>query len=291
MFFPEDIIYRPPSEADSYILRITRGCTHNACSFCTMYRGKPFSVRPLEASLAELEALALSGYQPRRFFLADGNGLCLPAEHLESILSAIRRGFPGAQRVSCYAAPRDVLQHSDAALLSLCRSGLGLVYMGLESGSDTILTAVQKGVRAEEMVAAADKLRRAGIQMSVTVISGLGGRALWESHARETAQVLNQMQPQYLGLLTLMLAPEAPLYNAWRDGRFELLSAQEVLLETRLLIEGLSLTRCVFRSNHASNYVALSGNLPEDRGHLLSTLDRALALGAEALRPEHYRGL
>lgn len=291
MFFPEDTVYRPPSEAESYILRITRGCAHNGCSFCTMYRDRPFSVRPLASTISELRQLAAAGHRPRRFFLADGNGLCLSAEHLLAVIGEIVAVQPAVERISCYAAPRDVLQHSDADLLALRQGGLKLVYLGLESGSEQLLRAINKGVNAQEMVAAAEKLHRAGIQMSVTVISGLGGKGAWEVHARETAEVLNQMQPQYLGLLTLMLSEGAPLYQAWREGQFELLSAREVLLETQLLLEGLALKRCVFRSNHASNYVALSGTLPEDKARLLMTVKRALGGGEETFRPEGLRGL
>lgn len=291
MSFHTETIYRPPSEANSLILRITRGCSHNKCTFCSMYKDRPFEVRPLEEILSQLQKAKDHDFKGQRVFLADGNALSLKASHLHTLFDALKKRLPQVSRITAYAAPQDILRHGLTDLVSLREKGLSMVYMGLESGSDLVLAAVHKGVTAAAMVEASDKLHQAGIQMSITVISGLGGRAHWHHHASETARVLSAMKPQYIGLLTLMLTPGTPLYGDWKNGTFEVLEPLEVLMETRAILENLDLDHSIFRSNHASNYLALKGTLPRDKDQLLKTLDLAIQRGQEALKPENLRGL
>ncbi|MEW6661439.1 MAG: radical SAM protein [Bacillota bacterium] len=285
-------LWRPPSEADSLILQVTIGCAHNRCAFCCMYKGKQFSVKTweeIEEDLAEAKA-TVPGVG--RIFLADGDALAADTELLLRLLDRLYRDFPHLQRVSVYGGPKDILAKKPEELVALKEHGLGMIYMGIESGSDRILQLMGKGVSAEEMVLAGRKGVNAGIDLSVTVISGLGGREHWEEHASETARVLNAIAPQYLGLLTLMVKPGTPLDHWIREGRFSLLDPLETALETRLLLASLSLTGCVFRSNHASNYLALKGTLSQDREALLALLDQVLREKDQGyFRPERYRGL
>lgn len=291
MTFYSETVYRPPSEAHSLILRLTRGCSHNECTFCTMYKDRPFEVRDLTDILKEIEQIKRSGLQPQRIFLADGNALCIKTQTLVTLLTSLKMAFPTCERITSYAAPLDVICKSKEELIELQKNGLDMVYMGLESGSERLLKNVQKGVTPAEMIQAGQLLHSAGIKMSITVISGLGGTAHWQEHAVETARVLNQIQPQYLGLLTLMLEPPGQLYQDWQSGTFTTLSSIEVLQETQLLLENLDLVDCVFRSNHASNYFSLRGNLPQDKIRLLAELEIAIASGPERLKAERYRGL
>lgn len=291
MSYYSETVYRPPSEANSLILRITRGCSHNQCTFCTMYKDRPYEIRPLDTILGEIKQIKGQGYSPRRVFLADGNALSLPTSHLLQILHALKATFLDLERITAYAAPLDIGEKSVEDLSALHEAGLEMVYMGLESGSDKILKAVNKGVCALDFVRASQKLHAARIKMSVTVISGLGGQAHWQEHALETAAILNKMQPHYLGLLTLMLEPPSPMYTAWKNKTFDLLSPQAVLMETKVLLEHLHLDHCVFRSNHASNYFGLMGFLPEDKPRLISEIDLVIKKGDKMLRPEWYRGL
>jgi len=256
-----------------------------------MYKDRTFALRPLEEVYSEINMFKASGYAPRRIFLADGNALCMPSKSLFELIHHLKETFPSCERISAYAAPADILAKGETSLLELKSAGLDLVYLGLESGSNQILSQIRKGATAQDMIEAAQSLRRANIHLSVTVISGLGGRDLSYVHAIETAKVLNQMQPQYLGLLTLILMPPSKMYTQWQSGDFHMLEGAEVLQETKLLLEHLTLQSCTFRSNHASNYFALKGNLPTEKIRLIAKLDKAIEEGSAALRSEHTRGL
>ncbi|MDP6635070.1 MAG: radical SAM protein [Phycisphaerae bacterium] len=286
-------VIRPPSEADSYILQAAYGCSHNRCTFCGTYPDKPFSMRPIEDVL---EDIALAGRRmpdTPRVFIADGNALVLPAERLVTILDALGDAFPQLRRVGIYASARDILEKSDEELSILKEKKLQIIYLGLESGSDEVLRRIDKGITSSEMVEGVCKAKRAGIRVSVIALLGLGGVELSAQHAADTGRVVSEMDPHYLSMLTLMLVPGTPLHKQANDGDFRLPSPEGMLTELRTVIENTDdrLSRCVFRTNHASNYLPLAGVLSRDKASLLATIDEAQARGPDALRPENWRAL
>ena len=283
-------VYRPPSEARSLIVQVTYGCSHNTCAFCSMYKDKRFALRPLEEVLEDFRTARQIYRYVDKVFLADGDALVRKAPELYVILDTVRELFPECQRVTCYASPSSIRIRTEEELQTLREKGLTMVYMGLESGADAVLKRMCKGHMASEIIEMGQKIRRNGIALSVTAITGLGGPELLESHALETARAFNAMNPEYIGLLTLMVEPETPLYGWVQEGSFRLLSPPQVLEETRLLVEHLDSPGSVFRMNHASNYLALRGTLNGDKAAMLAEIDRAEHdLGR--LRPESWRGL
>jgi radical SAM superfamily enzyme YgiQ (UPF0313 family) len=241
-----------------------------------------------------LEDIALAQGQfpdTRRVFLADGNGLVLNTEQLLKILDALVSGFPLLRRVGIYASARDILGKTDTDLAMLQQRKLEIVYLGLESGSDEVLRRVQKGITAAEMVEAAHRLKRARIRASVIALLGLGGAELSLQHAEETGRVASAMDPEYLSMLTLMLVPGTELHQQWRSGTFQLPEPAGLLRELRQVVAHLDVSRCIFRTNHASNYLPLAGTLSRDKARLLATIDDALTRGRSALRPEAWRAL
>ena len=287
----EGNIYRPPSEAYSLILQVSIGCSHNQCTFCGMYKDKKFRIRNLEEILKDLNMARKAHPYVEKIFLADGNSLAIPNKDLETILLEIKRLFPECKRVSAYSAPKDILRKTREELEKIKQLGLHQLYLGVESGSDKILKKTNKGVSSREMIEAGQKARTAGFILSVTVISGLGGKELWQEHAVESATVINGIQPEYFALLTLLVQEGTQLYEAVEKGDFQLLAPKEVLLETHRMIRGLELKNTVFRSNHPSNYVALKGNFPEDKTLLLNTIEEALSDGEDLYQNEGYRRL
>ena len=283
-------VYRPPSEAYSLIVQVTYGCSHNTCAFCDMYKEKRFALRPLEEVLEDFRMARQTYRAVDKVFLADGDALVRRAEELYVILDTIRELFPECQRVTSYASPASIRIRTDEELRTLREKGLTMVYMGLESGCDDVLRLMHKGHMSDEIVAMGQKVRRNGIALSVTAITGLGGQPLLEQHAIETAKAFNAMNPEYIGMLTLMVEPETPLYDWVRDGNFRLLTQPQVLRETRLLMEHLDSPGSVFRMNHASNYLVLKGTLNEDQAAMLRTIDAA-EHDLSRLRPEAWRGL
>ncbi len=286
----QGMVYRPPSEAYSLIVQVTYGCSHNTCAFCSMYKEKRFALRPLEEILEDFQMARQRYRSVRRVFLADGDALVRKADELYTILDTIRALFPECERVTSYASPSSIRLRTEEELRTLCQKGLTMVYMGLESGSDKVLTLMRKGHPVSEIVAMGQKVRRCGMALSVTAITGLGGPELLEEHAVETARAFNAMNPEYIGMLTLMVEPETPLYDWVRDGSFRLLSQPQVLEETRLLVERFDSPGSVFRMNHASNYLDLRGTLNQDQAALLAEIDRA-EHDLSRLRPESWRGL
>jgi len=284
-------LYRPPSEADSLILQITLGCSHNKCTFCSMYKTKKFRI--LTDQEIEQHIQWAKEYYPlaRRIFLADGNALAIDTEKLIDIVKKLYNEFPNLERVTAYAGPRDILEKSEEELKDLNASGITMLYLGVESGSSRVLKNINKGVTPEEMVEAGRKVRKAGFQLSCTIILGLAGKELWLEHARETALVINKIQPEYLGALTLMVEDITSLAAQVRRGEFNLLEPKEIIEEQYQLISNLDLTNCVFRSNHASNYLALKGVLNKDKDKLLRLLTDAKKNGEKVFRPEGWRGL
>ncbi len=285
-------VIRPPSEAESYILQITYGCAHNGCTFCGTYLDKPFQLRPLDEVLEDVALAQQRMPDTRRVFLADGNALIASTKRLVTILDALAAGFPLLRRVSIYANARDLLEKSDADLALLHEKKLEIVYLGLESGSDEVLRRIHKGATAAQMVEAVQKASRAGLRVSVIGLLGIGGDELSADHAEQTGRAVSAMDPPYLSLLTVMLVPGTQLHAQAQSGTFRLLEPEELLAEMRHVIENLNgLSRCVFRTNHASNYLPLSGTLSRDKPRLLATIDQALAEGRMALRPEWWRAL
>lgn len=273
----EGNIYRPPSEAYSLIVQVTIGCAHNKCTFCNMFREKNFRVRNIEEVIEDLDSARNYYSRVGRIFLADGDALVLKNEKLMVILNHIRKTFPECERVTIYGTPQDVLRKSHEELVELREAGLQIIYIGAESGSDKVLKNICKGATRAELIEAVRKIEAAGIKASVTFISGMGGKENWEEHAIETGTMISEMEPSYVGLLTLMVEREVPLYQDIQSGKFQLLSAEEVVAETLLMLKHANVNKkCVFRSNHASNYVSLRGDLPNDKEDMMALLRRAM---------------
>lgn len=283
-------VYRPPSEAYSLIVQVTYGCSHNRCAFCDMYDDKHFSMRPMQEIREDFELARRVYKRVERVFLADGDALMRKTADLVEILGLIYGLFPECERVSCYASPASLQVKSEDELRLLRARGLQMVYMGLESGCDAVLTRMQKGHDAAAIVAAGQKARRCGFALSVTAISGLGSVALWRQHAADTAKAVSAIKPEYLGLLTLMVEHGTPLESWVKNGEFTLLSPLEVLKETELFLQQVDSEDTVFRANHASNYLTLKGTLNGDREALLGQIGAALA-GRRDLKPEFLRAL
>lgn len=275
----EGALYRPPSEAYSLIVQATIGCSHNKCTFCYMYKDKKFRIRKIDEIIEDLILGRQTYRHVKRIFLADGDALIIKTADLIKILKAINKLFPECERVGIYGSPRSILIKDIAELKELNSLGLGIVYLGIESGSDVVLEKVNKGVTAKEMIEAGKRVVEAGIKLSVTLISGLGGKEYSKLHALESARVLNEIRPHYIGLLTLLLDEETELYKEVEEGTFKLLTPMEVLEETKILVENLNIDNCIFRSNHASNYVPLRGTLKKDKELILKQIDEGLSLG------------
>ena len=283
-------VFRPPSEGRSVLIQATIGCSNNTCTFCGSNMIKRFRVRPVEDIEEDIiEALSIYGEDVKRVFLLDANALCMKTDELIRVLDLLYAVFPGLERVGLYAATRDILEKTDEELGRLHDAGLKMAYLGIESGDEEIIEMICKGATFEQTVEACKRIMAAGITLSVTVILGLGGVKRWKEHARGTADILNKINPHYIGALTLMVVPGTKLYRQVRKGEFELLGADDILLEMRMLAENLDVTS-VFRSNHASNYLPIGGSLPEDKDEILATIDSAI-LQTTPLRPDYLRRL
>jgi len=285
----EGSIYRPPSEARSLIVQVAVGCAHNKCTFCSMYKDKSFRIKSWEEIKEDLDEARETYRYIKRIFLADGDALVLPAKKLIQILDYIKEIFPECERVGIYAAPKDILLKSEEDLKALKENGLGIVYIGIESGDDQILKDIEKGVSSSEIISSGQKLKAAQIPISITLISGIGGKEKTKEHAMESARVVNRINPEYVSFLTLMLEEGTPLYEDWQNDKFSLLSPKEALEEIRLFIENTDLKGSIFRANHASNYISLGGILNEEKDELLKNIDEALS--EDFFKPEHLRGL
>ena len=283
----EGDVYRPSSEARSLIIQLTIGCARNTCTFCSMYKNKQFRIRELADVIKDLYWVEERYPYPfERVFLADGDALIVKTPDLITVLDKIFELFPHVRRVSTYGAAADVLMKSHEELCQLRRHGLEMVYIGAETGSDKILLDVDKRVTAAETIEACLKLKAAGIKVSMTLVTGLGGKTHTREHAIESAKLVTATKPEFLGLLTLHLYADTPLGKAYRAGKFNALSPIEDLQEQKLFLENVDSEGTVLRSNHVSNFVSLAGTLNRDRGIMISQLDSAI-LRAEK-HPERY---
>jgi len=287
----EGRIFRPPSEAHSYILQATIGCSHNHCTYCDMYRDKRFRVRDLAETLADLrEAAAVAGDRIETLFVADGDALVLPMDHWLPILAAARSRLPRLRRVACYATARNVLEKTDSELTRLRAEGLSLLYLGPESGDDVTLKRIAKGGTFADHVEAARRARAAGLQTSVIALLGAGGIERSDVHAEKTAELVTAMDPAYFAALTLTVTPNTPIARLAETGRFQLPDVAGLLGELRTIVDRARPTSALFRTNHASNYLPIAGRLPHDRERILAAIDAAQN-GRIPLRPEWARGL
>ena len=287
----EGDIYRPPSEAYSLLVQVTIGCTHNKCTFCKMFKNKKFRVRALEEVLEDLAWARARYSRVERMFLCDGDALALSNRRLIPILEYIKENFPECERVTIYGRANDVNKKSAEEMKELYDAGITMVYIGAESGSDEVLKAVNKGVTRQELIDAVRKIEDCGMEASVTFISGLAGKDGWEDHAIQTGTMITEMNPSYVGLLTLIVEPNVPMYDDIQSGKLRLLSPEEVMQETLLMLEHTHVDKkCVFRSNHASNYVSLRGDLPQDKEKMMDMLKKAMG-NHDMFRHEMFRAL
>jgi len=284
-------LFRPPSEANSFILQATLGCSWNHCTYCAMYRDKPYQVRRLEEILADIPGPGTRGAEEvRHVFVADGDPLGMDLGHWEPILLALRAAFPRLRRVGTYATARNILDKSPEQLRTLRDLGLSLLYIGPESGDDLTLRSLAKGCDAAGHQEAARRARAAGMEQSVIFLLGAGGTARSEAHARASGRLATAMNPRFLSTLTLTVVPGTPLAQLEGQGRFVLPDVPGLLQELAWFVEETHLSNGIFRSNHASNYLPIGGRLPGDRVAILAAIRSALE-GRTPLRPEWMRGL
>ena len=285
----EGRVFRPPSEAYSLIVQVTVGCSHKNCTFCDMYKEKRFHLRKLEDVLEDFNIARRQYRYIERVFLADGDALIRKTEDLAVILKHIRKIIPECQRVTSYGSPKSILTKSPEDLALLHSLGLEMIYLGLESGNEQVLKHINKGVTVEDIVRAGQMVKDAGMKLSVTAISGLGGTEMWKEHAIDTAKAFSRMKPDYIGLLTLMFEGDVPLRRECEEGKFHLLTAPQVAKETLLMLEHIDSEGSVFRSNHASNYLTLKGTLNRDREAMCEQIRTALERGG--YKKEYFRAL
>lgn len=286
----EGYCIRPPSEAQSILLQVTVGCSHNKCTFCGTYKDKRFRIKDDEVILSDI--LFASRYMKRqdRVFLMDGDALIIPQKRLMWILDRIKEHLPWVKRVGAYANAKSIRMKSPDELAALRRNGLGILYLGVETGDEELLKRIRKGTSAENLIRMGRRVRDAGIKLSVTVLLGIGGKSGSLRHARATGKLLSAMDPNYVGALTVMLVPGTPLYEDYRAGKFELPDERGLLVELREMIHYTELTRGLFFSNHASNYLPIKARLPGGKQQALDMIDSALE-GQIGLRPEWMRAL
>ena len=286
----EGMIIRPPSEANSILLQVTVGCSRNKCTFCGTYSGERFRIKTDDIIMQDIAFAARHCRRQRRVFLCDGDALIIPQKRLMRILTEIEHQLPRVTRVGIYANAKSIEMKGPQELSDLKAHGLGIAYMGLETGDDVTLKAIKKGADSATMIAMGRKAKTAGFKLSVTVLLGISGQERSQIHAKETGRVLTAMDPDYIGALSLMLIPGTPLYEDHQAGRFPLLSADEMLSELRTMFAETHLSKGLFHANHASNYLPIKARLPRDRESVLALIDKALA-GDVGLKPEWLRAL
>ncbi|MCJ7547227.1 MAG: radical SAM protein [Deltaproteobacteria bacterium] len=287
----EGIIIRPPSEAESLILQITVGCSHNRCTFCPTYKAKRFRIKTFEEIKEDIDEAAQFGGSIERVFLADGDALIVPQPRLMEIMSYLKGKLPRLRRVGIYANAKGILKKTQDELRELKEAGLGIIYLGVESGDQVVLERVRKGTTYEKLLQAGRMVKEAGIKLSVTVLLGIGGRERSREHAVATGRILTEMDPNYVGALSVMIVPGTSLYEEQAQGRFDLPEPFEMIEELRTMIAQTDM-HGLFFSNHASNYLALKVRMPKDKGEALRLIDEVLAKRDPALlRPDYVRAL
>ena len=284
-------VIRPPSEASSLILQVTYGCSNNTCDFCGTYLDKPFGVRPFAEVVEDVTGLPAAVKQRvTRVFLADGDALALSPRKLHEVLALLRDECPHLERVSSYANARNLLAKTVDELRGLREAGLTLIYLGLESGDDETLAGIHKGMTVAEQIEGCRRASEAGLRLSVTAILGLAGTARSGEHARATGEALSAIDPEYIGILTLMLTPGTAMDRKVASGEVVLPDSVGMLRELRGIVAALDVSDCLFRCNHASNYLPVGGRLPRDKAAMLVSLDKVLdAPQSVQLRPESWR--
>ncbi|MFO8084283.1 MAG: radical SAM protein [Desulfobacterales bacterium] len=286
----EGNIIRPPSEANSILLQATVGCSRNKCTFCGSYQGERFKIKSDDIIMQDIAFAANHCKNQRRVFLCDGDALIIPQKRLMNILTEIEKQIPWVTRVGVYANAKSINMKSFDELKELSEHKLKIAYMGLETGDDVTLKAINKGVDSEKIIRMGKKIRQAGIKLSVTVILGIAGKKRSRIHATETGRVLSAIDPEYVGALSLMLIPGTSLYNDYKAGRFPLLTPEEMLAELRTIIANTNLSQGLFHANHASNYLPIKARMPKDKEKTLALIDQALE-GRIQLKPEWLRAL
>jgi radical SAM superfamily enzyme YgiQ (UPF0313 family) len=286
----QGIIIRPPSEANSIILQVTVGCSHNKCTFCGTYKGVRFRIKPESVVEQDIEFAARYCRRQRRVFLTDGDALIIPQDRLLWLLKTIRKQLPWVTRVGVYGNAKSIRTKTLDDLIALHEQGLGIVYMGLESGDDVTLKKIRKGVGADTIIKMGRRVIEAGIKLSVTVLLGLAGLERSDLHAEASGRALSDMDPDYVGALSLMILPNTPLGRDYAEGRFRLVSPVEMLKELKTMIAHTNLSGGLFHANHASNYLPIKARLPRDQEAAVSLIDKALR-GDVPLKPEFMRAL
>lgn len=286
----EGNIIRPPSEANSILLQVTVGCSRNKCTFCGTYRGEHFKIKPDSVIMEDIAFAAQYCKRQRRVFICDGDALIIPQKRLLKILIKIEKQLPWVTRVGLYANAKSLKMKTIDELKELKDHGLGIIYMGLETGDDVTLKKINKGATAGDMIQMGRKARTSGIKLSITVLLGIAGKRRSRIHAKETGRVLSAIDPEYIGALSLMLIPGTPLYQDYVSGEFTLLESVEMLEELRGMIAATNLSKGLFYANHASNYLPIKARLPKEKAVTIKLIDTALA-GKIALKPEYMRAL
>lgn len=285
------MIIRPPSEAYSLLLQVTVGCSHNRCTFCGTYRQKKFKIKPVERIEKDLKEARTYGHV-EKLFLCDGDALIIPQHRLEEILLMIKRYLPMLERIGSYANTKSILRKSVDDLKKLKELGLKIIYLGVETGNAELLKKIDKGATREQMIEAAKRIKAAGIELSVTVILGIGGIEKSVEHAMDTASLLADMDPDYVGALTLMLVPQTDLYDDYLAGRFVLPDKIGFIRELYLMIANSNFTDCYFTSNHASNYLPIKARLPGQKEIIVKMIGSVIEKkDVSRMRPEYLRGL
>ena len=286
----EGNIIRPPSEANSILLQVTVGCSRNKCTFCGTYKGERFRIKSDAIIMEDIDFAAKYCKRQRRVFLCDGDALIIPQKRLLKILREIEKQLPWVTRVGLYANAKALNMKTAEELMELKSHGVGIFYLGLETGDDVTLKKIRKGASYGQMIEMGIKAKQAGIKLSITVLLGIAGPQRSQIHARETGRVLSAIDPDYVGALSLMLIPGTPLYQDYQSGEFRLIEPREMLAELRTMIASTNLTRGLFHANHASNYLPIRARLPKDKEPTIRLIDAALA-GEVPLKPEYLRAL
>jgi len=286
----EGMMIRPPSEANSILLQVTLGCSHNKCTFCGTFRDKRFDIKKDDVIFEDIEFARQHCRRQNRLFICDGDAMIVPQKRLVKILKQIRNRLPWVERIGLYANTKGIGMKNDEQLKELKELGVKLVYMGLESGDDQILKEIRKGADSAKMIKMGKRIKESGMQLSVTVLVGLGGKERSKSHALETGRVLSAIDPDFVGALSLMLVPGTELNDQFQKGEFELINPEEMLEELGLMISSTNLSNGLFHANHASNYLPIRAKLPEEKEKTLELISQALQGNVE-LKPEFMRAL